>query len=172
MPGQRGDVFRPLAQGRRLQAQQGETVVEIRPEASGPHLLHQVFPGRADDAGIDGNGPVAAQAEDFAGFQHAQQTDLHGRADVRDLVQKDGAVLGHFKQAFLAAAPRAGERALVIAEEFAFQQGFGQRAAVQGHKGAVLRGPAWCRACANSSLPVPLSPWMCRAASASAKRAA
>lgn len=49
-------------------------------------------------------------------------------------------VLGHFKQAFLAAAPRAGERALVIAEEFAFQQGFGQRAAVQGHKGAVF---AW-----------------------------
>ena len=65
---------------------------------------------------------------------------MHGGADVRDLVQEDGAVLRQFEQALLAAAAGAGERPFGIAEQFAFQQAFRQGTAVDGHEGRVAPG--------------------------------
>ena len=51
------------------------------------------------------------------------------RADVADLVEENRAALGNFELAFLAIL-RAGERALFVSEEFAFQQRLRQSAAV------------------------------------------
>lgn len=132
--------WRRSRRGGHLQAQQRQAVIEIGPEAPLPHLLHEVFPGRADHPGVDGHGPVPAKAEDLAAFQDTQEPDLHGGADVRDLVQEDGAILRQFEQALLAAATGAGERPLGIAEQLALQQAFRQGTAVDGHEGRVAPG--------------------------------
>jgi hypothetical protein len=72
---------------------------------------------------------VAAHADDLLFLQHPQQIRLCLETDVADLVQEDAAAVGHFEFALLAVL-RAGERAFLVAEQLALQQGFRERAAM------------------------------------------
>ncbi len=68
-------------------------------------------------------------------------------------------------------ADGAGERALLVAEELAFEQPrSGIAAQLMGTKGPAARPLNACRARANSSLPVPLSPSSSTVVSESAAR--
>ena len=53
-------------------------------------------------------------------LQHPQQVGLRLEADVADLIKKHGTTLGDLKLPFLAVL-RAGECALFVTEELAFQ---------------------------------------------------
>ena len=63
------------------------------------------------------------QAADFVIFQHTQQLGLSLRGHFADFVQQQGAAVGEFEAAD-AAFGGAGERALLVAENFAFHQRF------------------------------------------------
>ena len=76
---------------------------------------------------------LAANALEFLFLQHAQQLDLGGRRNVADFIQKNCSAVGNLKPAF-AHGNRAGERAFFVAEQFAFDDGFRQRGAVEFHK--------------------------------------
>ena len=78
---------------------------------------------------------VLADAADFAAFQHAQQLGLHRLGQLADFVEEDRAAVGHFEQAD-AVLVGAGERALAMAEQLAFDQRLGQRAAVDRRRTA------------------------------------
>ena len=66
-------------------------------------------------------------------------------------------------------AGRAGERALLVAEQLGLEQRLRQRRAVDRDERARLRrGERSWMARATSSLPVPLSPWMSTVAELSA----
>ena len=77
------------------------------------------------------DGVVAADALVDALLQHAQQLHLHRQAHVADLVEEQRAALGDL-EASLAGGDRAGERALLVTEQFALEQLRGNRAAVDG----------------------------------------
>ena len=64
-------------------------------------------------------------------LEHAQQFHLDGERHVADFIEKQGAAVGLFEAAG-AAGDGAGERAFFVAEQFAFQQIFRDRAAVDG----------------------------------------
>jgi hypothetical protein len=69
-------------------------------------------------------------------LQHAQEFDLHVHRQVADLIEEQRAALGRFEPACLAAGG-AGESAFLVAEQLAFHQGFGERAAVDCDEGLV-----------------------------------
>ena len=79
------------------------------------------------DAANRTHGPVVEQAQ-----KHGLQRDRH----VADLVEEQCAAVGLLDQSDRAAAPRAGERALGIAEQFGLDQAFGQGGAIDGDEGA------------------------------------
>ena len=96
--------------------------------------------GGAQDADVEVDDLRAAHAHEFALLKHAQEPALKGEGQVPDFVEEQGAGVGQLEHARLALPFRAGERAFLIAEEFAFQQPFGDGGAVHGHEGPVLAG--------------------------------
>ncbi|OEZ82486.1 hypothetical protein JAB5_17410 [Janthinobacterium sp. HH103] len=120
-----------------MQAQHGQAVEQVGAEASFADALLQVAMRGADDAHVDGDGPRAAHAHHFALFQHAQQPRLQGQRHFADFVEEQGAVVGRFEQPRMAAPARAREGPILVAEQFRFQQGLGDGAAIDGDKGPV-----------------------------------
>ncbi len=72
-----------------------------------------------------------AQAFVHVVLQEAQQLDLHAQGHVTDLVQEHRAALGGGDTAGVV-AHGVGEGARLVAEQLGFEQGFGQRSAVDG----------------------------------------
>ena len=66
-------------------------------------------------------------------LQHSQELGLRLLRQVADLVEKEGASVGDFEFPGLA-GNRPGERALLVPEQLALDQRFGQRRTVDGHK--------------------------------------
>src|SRR5260370_41605641 len=79
-------------------------------------------------------------------LQYAKQLPLKAQARLRYLVQKNGAAIGSLKQA-AAAGIRSGERALLMSEQLALQNGLGEGAAVDGSKSHL----GTCAVCMNGS---------------------
>ena len=68
--------------------------------------------------------PVRADALNLAGFEKAEQHDLHSRAHLSDFVEKHRAVGRHFQQPRLVAV-RAGKTATHVPEEFRLEKRVG-----------------------------------------------
>ena len=131
---QHRDVLHPLAQRGHLDGEYVEPVEEIFPETVlGDHLF-QVLVRRGNDAHVRLLGLVATDALEGALLQHAQQLDLHGQRHVADFIEEQGAALGQLEAAD-AAGDRTSEGALLVAEQFAFQQLGRNRPAVDRHEG-------------------------------------
>lgn len=92
--------------------------------------------GGGNDAHVHALGLVAAHALEGAFLQYAQQLDLHRQRHVADFVEEQCAAIGQLK-APGTAGDRPGKGALLVAEQFAFQQLCRDRPAVDRHKGPV-----------------------------------
>ena len=113
---------------------------------------------RRHDAHVDLDAARPAEPLEPPLLQHAQQLDLRRRRDVTDLVEEQRAAVGHLEATGLR-RHRAGERALLVAEELALEQRLGQRARADTEtNGLVARSERLWIARAMSSLPVPDSP--------------
>ena len=122
--GERGDAHDDL----------GEAVIEVVAEAAvGDHRI-DVAMRRADDARVDGDRFPSADAFDDTFLQEAQQLDLERQRHVADFVEEQGAAGGLFDLAGRR-LHRAGERTLFVAEQFAFEQSFGDGGAVDRDEG-------------------------------------
>ena len=101
-----------------------------------------------------------ADAPDLALLERAQQLRLQVERQLAELVEEQRAAVGLLEQAG-ARHHRAGEAALLVAEQLALDQVRRHRAAVE-HDELVLRerGDSVWIACATTSLPVPVSPSM------------
>ena len=114
---------------------------------------------------------AAADRRVLALLQHAQQPRLRLHRHVADLVEKQRAAFGLLEAADMAVL-RAGEGALLVAEQLGLDEVLGDGAGVHGYERP--RGPprAVCGcARATSSLPVPVSPMMSTVASVCIRRA-
>ena len=95
--------------------------------------------GGGENADIDFDGAVAADAFEFAFLEEAEQLGLDLRGNLADFVEEDGAAVGQFETAF-ALVERAGEGAFFVAEEFAFDEVFGDGGAVDLDEGSAGAG--------------------------------
>ncbi len=124
-----GMSFGSLAQGRRRERDDVQTEVEVLAEAPLPDPGRQVPVGRREDA--HGHLPHARRAHglDLARLEHPQHLGLRARRHVADLVQEDRSAVGLDELPDLP-AHRAGEGALLVAEELRLDQLLGNRRAV------------------------------------------
>ena len=113
-----------------------QAVEEVLAKLAGLDGLLQVLVGGGQHAGVQFEGPCAADAVEFALLQDPQQLGLHGRRHLADLVQQHGAVFRNLKLALLG-GNGAGERTFLVAEELALQQCVGNGGAVDGHERLV-----------------------------------
>jgi hypothetical protein len=91
---------------------------------------------------------------DLAALQRAQQLRLERGIEIADLVEEERAAVGELEPPGTGLGGT-GERPLLVAEELALDEARRQLTVISGRSGRVLR--AWI-ACANSSLPTPVSP--------------
>ena len=157
MGGQQRHVAGAAAQRRHFEGHHVQAVIEVFAELALLDAAGQVAIGGGDHPDVDLDGFGTAQALQFALLQDAQEFGLQIHRQFADFVEEERAALGLFEAAD-AALEGAGEGAAHMAEELAFQQGFGEGAAVDGDEGLGAAAPARCRARAASSLPVPVSP--------------
>src|SRR3546814_9307985 len=80
---------------------------------------------------------LPADPFDRAFLQKSQQLDLQRQGDVADFVEKQRAAVREFDLA-LGRLDRAGEGALLVSEQLAFEQVFGDRGAVEDRKSTRL----------------------------------
>ena len=101
------------------------------------HGFFEVDVGGRDDAGIDGDFLASADTFDGLFLEEAEEFDLEGLGDFADFIEEEGAVAGGFDSAF-ALEVGAGEGSFFVAEEFAFEEGFGDGTAIDGDEGPVF----------------------------------
>ena len=130
------DVLRIFAQAGQADVDDREPVVEILAKAAGPDLGGEVAVGGRNDAHIDRHLAFSTHRTQRALFEHAQQPGLQSQRQLTDFVQEQAAAAGVVKQTVTVLAG-AGESALHMAEELAFDQLRGDRRAVEGHEGAM-----------------------------------
>ena len=119
--GEMGHVLPVFAQRRHVNGHDVEAEEEVLAEFLALDAFLEVAVGGGDDADIHLDGAVAADAFELALLEDAQQLGLDLRRNLADFVQQDGPAVGQFEAAF-AFGQRAGERALFVAEEFAFDE--------------------------------------------------
>ena len=122
-------VARARAQRRDVDDDLRQAVVEVLAEAAVRDQRLQVLVRRADDAHVDRDLVAAADALDHALLQEAQQLGLQRERQVADLVEEQRAAVGRLDLADRLPC-RAGERALLVAEQLALEQVLGNRGAV------------------------------------------
>ena len=129
--GEQRDVLAALTQRRDADFHHVEAVVEVLTETTGSHFLDEVLVGGGDDAHVGGERLVGAHAGKRAILQHAQQFHLDGQRHIADFIEEKRASI-RLLEAAGAACDGPGERTLLMAEEFAFEQVFGDGAAIDG----------------------------------------
>ena len=118
-----------------------QAVVQILAERAVLHHLQQVGVGRGDDADVDLDRAVIADALELALLQHAQHLHLQRHRHGAHFVEEERAPVGLLEPA-LAHRDGAGERAAHVAEELGVEQRFGNRADVDGDE-AARDGAGW-----------------------------
>ena len=98
-----------------------QAVVQILAERAVGDRRFEHLVGGGDQAHVDLDRVGAAEPLELALLQHAQQLDLRGQVDVADLVEEQRAAVGQLEAA-LAPLLRAGEGALLVAEELGLDQ--------------------------------------------------
>ncbi len=141
MPDQHRNVLDAFGERGQLDRKHVEAVEQVGAEPAFADRAFQALVGRRDQADIDADVVVAADAADLLVLEHAQQPDLHVERHLADLVEEQRAVVGGFEMAD-AAGDRAGKAALFMAEQFGFDQFARDRAAVDRDErgGGTLRG--------------------------------
>ena len=91
-------------------------------------ISREVAVGRGDDADVDlDRASVPPTRSNSALLEHAQELGLQAERQLADLVEEQRAAVGHLEAAGLLLG-RAGERALLVAEQLALDQRLGERA--------------------------------------------
>ena len=128
---QERQVVLALAERRQREAEHVEPVVQVLAQPSLADGHHRIDVGGGNHPHVHFLLGAAAQAAELPLLQHPQQLHLRRRRHLRNLVEEQRAAVGQLE----AAQPpfgRAGERAPLVAEDLALEQGVGNRRAVEG----------------------------------------
>jgi hypothetical protein len=134
-----GDVFLALAQGRDRQGGHVDPVEEVLAEGAGSNELAEILVGRGDHPHIHRDGAGAPEPFHLALLQRAQELGLEVHAQAPHLVEEQGAAVGQLELAELARV-RAGEGALLVAEQLGLEEAVGDGSEVHRHEGLVAPG--------------------------------
>ena len=134
MVGERWDVLGMLAKGGHGDGDNVEAVEEVKAEFFVGDRFLEVFVGGGDEADVEFDGGGAAEADKFPLLKDAQEFSLQRGRKFRHFVEEDGTAFGDFEETFLL-RDGAGEGAALVAEEFAFEERFGEGGAIERDEG-------------------------------------
>ena len=129
--GERADVLDAFAERRDVDADDVEAVEQVLAEGAGFDGAFGLAVGGGDDADVGAQGLVAADAGELAFLEDAEELGLDEHGHFADFVEEEGAAVALFEAAD-ALLHGTGERAFLVAEEFGFEQAFGDGGAVDG----------------------------------------
>ncbi len=121
---QQRDVLGTHPERRHLQRDGVDAEVEVLAQLAFAQRHVEIDVRRTDETEVDVHDAVAADRPVLALLQHAEQLGLQVGRHLADLVEQQGAALGHFEQPFLVHR-RAGERPLLVAEQLRLDQVLG-----------------------------------------------
>ena len=130
-PREQRNVLPALAQGRQLDGDDVQPIVQILPERAVRDHPLQVDVGGGDDPDVHLDGVDAPQPPELPLLDHPQQLGLGFQRDRADFVEEDASLIGHLEEALLG-GHRAGEGPLHVTEEVRLQQIRRQAARVDG----------------------------------------
>src|SRR5207249_2797829 len=119
--------------GRQADAEDIQAVIQIAAEPPRGYQLLQVAVGGREQPHVGLDGLVAADALEALLLEQAQQLRLRQRGHFADLVEEQRAARALLELAD-ALALGAGERALLVAEQLALQEGFGDGGTVDSQE--------------------------------------
>jgi len=161
MTGENRNVGGAVAQRRDEERNDVEAIEKILAETAVQNFLFEIFVGGGNDANIDADGLIGADRLEALPSRTRRTLDW-----VRRLISPISSrkvcrrrAWGEFADFIVAGA---GEAALDVAEEFGFDELFGDGGAVDFDEGAFIAQAGACSERATSSLPVPLSPKLAR----------
>jgi len=93
-----------------------EPVIEIFPKGSEEYLTVKSLVAGRDDPDIDGNAPDTAAPGNLPLLDDLKQFDLKIQGQFGNFIQKDGSLLGDFKEPFLDFVPGTGKGPRFITE--------------------------------------------------------
>ena len=129
------DVVAAFAERREMKFDDVEAVEKVLAEFALLDHVEQIAIGGGDEADIDVDSFVAAEAFERFFLKHAEKFGLQAEAEVADFVEEEGAVVGGFDAA-LTAEESSGKGAFFVAEEFVFDEIFGEVGAGEGDERA------------------------------------
>ena len=133
-------------------------IVEVLPEMSRGGVDGEVAVGRRDDAHVDLDRRRSADALELLLLEHAKQLGLEVEPHLGDFVEEQRSAVRPLERAF-DPLDRAGERALLVAEQRALDEAFRQRGAVQLDERPVAPLALRVDRCARTApCPCPISP--------------
>src|SRR5438552_3349644 len=107
--GEQRDVLGALAQRRHAHGEDGQPVEEIASERAPLDLGLEVLVGGGDEADVDVDGPVGAHRGHLLLLDGPQELALEVQGHLPDLVEEEGAAVGHLEVAApVLARPREG----------------------------------------------------------------
>src|SRR5258708_1146832 len=101
MFGQSDDILRPLPQRRHAKLKLAETMKEILAKAALGHRGVEILIGGGDNAHIDFDLAVAAEAVEGISIQYAQELHLSLELQFADFIEEERALVGEFEQTCL-----------------------------------------------------------------------
>src|ERR1051326_5980000 len=129
-------VLEALAQRRHFDGKDVQAIVEVLAHLAVRDRLLRIAVGCCDDARVDVDLFVAADAAELSFFEHAEEFHLQLDRHFRDLVEEHRAAFGEL-EVTLAALDRVRERALLVPEDLGLDQRRRDRAAVEGDERLV-----------------------------------
>ncbi len=133
---QERDIVTPIAEGGQFDGHHVEPVVEILAKLPVSRQLMEVTVRGRDHADIDLGLTGTTEPRDAPLLKNPKERRLQGQRHGGDLIEKKRPTVGLFEFAFPASVG-AGERSLLVAEEFGLDQALGDRGAVDRDKGGL-----------------------------------
>ncbi len=127
--GKEQHVLTTLTQGRELDGDDREPVIQVGAEAAGLDRGVQILARRRDDGDVDRIAARRAEPADLALLDHLEELRLQRLGEETDLVEEERPLVRRLEQSRLRRA-RAGERATLVAEHLGLEQRLGDRRAV------------------------------------------
>jgi hypothetical protein len=134
-------------------AEDVEPVKQILPETILRHFARQVAIGGGHDADAHLAGGCTSDRLESPLLQHTQQLALEFQRQLAHFVEKDGAAIGE-REPSLAARRRARERALLVPEELALNEGGRNGGAIHRHQ-RLFTTLCWRRGWRGQTVPCP-----------------
>ena len=127
------NVLAVFAQDGHVDIENVQAIVEVISQFAARYRFFGDLIGGGEDANIDGSLDFASQPPQFAVFEDAQQFGLRSDGHFANFVEEKRAALGEF-EASRPALKRARKRSFFVSKDFAFDQGFRNRRAIDGNK--------------------------------------